>query len=417
MTLLPDDHWLQQQQQPQHDSGYLMMEPSVFPQYVRQRTQYATSTSQYDPRTIVTSGAIVAPHIAPDYVTGPTYGISPVSNIKSHFPVQAHNTYGQYDQPAGCLAMTYSRMSPQKEHAGLCILHQIPQQPIQGHRRQQQSLSAAGITPKTSDPMKTKEITYNKPVMADDIVFTTPVDVMMKALQKRKDKRHIANSNSSEAGTCSVKTGLSSPHPEVTDKAKKYSCPFDGCAKSFQQSTHLETHKRAHTGDKPYKCEWHGCGRRFSQPGNLKTHTRLHTGERPFECDLCGACFAQSGNLTAHTETHNKTKPFACKLDNCNKLFTTRGNLKNHQNKYHGDTIDRLVDWIVSLTDIDALSPEDSDLLWYFSNIYKNSNKGIKGRGRDRRVSKVRMRKTKLFSSGMGLSRSRMLDSTFSHLE
>ncbi|KAL9941684.1 hypothetical protein D7B24_006600 [Verticillium nonalfalfae] len=374
MTLLPDDHWLQQQQQPQHDSGYLMMEPSVFPQYVRQRTQYATSTSQYDPRTIVTSGAIVAPHIAPDYVTGPTYGISPVSNIKSHFPVQAHNTYGQYDQPAGCLAMTYSRMSPQKEHAGLCILHQIPQQPIQGHRRQQQSLSAAGITPKTSDPMKTKEITYNKPVMADDIVFTTPVDVMMKALQKRKDKRHIANSNSSEAGTCSVKTGLSSPHPsatessqEVTDKAKKYSCPFDGCAKSFQQSTHLETHKRAHTGDKPY--------------------------------------------------THNKTKPFACKLDNCNKLFTTRGNLKNHQNKYHGDTIGRLVDWIVSLTDVDALSPEDSDLLWYFSNIYKNSNKGIKGRGRDRRVSKVRMRKTKLFSSGMGLSRSRMLDSTFSHLE
>lgn len=35
-------------------------------------------------------------------------------------------------------------------------------------------------------------------------------------------------------------------------KVKKYRCPFDGCSKSFSQSTHLETHKRAHTGEKPY---------------------------------------------------------------------------------------------------------------------------------------------------------------------
>ncbi|KAF3351647.1 hypothetical protein ACHAQF_008846 [Verticillium nonalfalfae] len=131
---------------------------------------------------------------------------------------------------------------------------------------------------------------------------------------------------------------------------------------------------------------------------------------------MCGACFAQRGNLTAHKETHSKTKPFVCKLDNCNKCFTTRGNLKNHQNKYHKDTIGRLVDWIISLTDVDALSPKDRDLLWYFSNIYKNSNKGIKGRGRDRRVSEVRMGKTKLSSPGMGLPRSKMLDSSFSRM-
>lgn len=74
------------------------------------------------------------------------------------------------------------------------------------------------------------------------------------------------------------------------------------------------------------------------------------------------------------------------------------------------------MDWIISLTDVDALSPKDRDLLWYFSNIYKNSNKGIKGRGRDRRVSEVRMGKTKLSSPGMGLPRSKMLDSSFSRL-
>ncbi|KAM9877608.1 zinc finger protein [Verticillium dahliae] len=351
-----------------------MIEPSVFPQYAPQRTQYDPKTNQYDPRTVVTSGPLVAPHMAPHYVTAPAYGVSPVSNMEPHFPVQAHYIYGQYDQPAGHLAMPYSRMSPQQERLGLPMLPQIPQQPIQGHQRQQRSLSAAGSAPKTPDPMNTKEITYTKPVMTDDVVFTTPIDVMMKALQKRKDKEDLASSNSSEAGACSVKSEPFSPHP---------------------------------------KCEWHGCGRRFSQPGNLKTHTRLHTGERPFECEMCGACFAQRGNLTAHKETHSKTKPFVCKLDNCNKCFTTRGNLKN---KYHKDTIGRLVDWIISLTDVDALSPKDRDLLWYFSNIYKNSNKGIKGRGRDRRVSEVRMGKTKLSSPGMGLPRSKMLDSSFSRM-
>ncbi|KAM9879001.1 bet v i allergen [Verticillium dahliae] len=42
--------------------------------------------------------------------------------------------------------------------------------------------------PKTPDPLSTKEIIYKKPIMIDDIVFTTTVDVMMKALQKRKGK-------------------------------------------------------------------------------------------------------------------------------------------------------------------------------------------------------------------------------------
>lgn len=35
-------------------------------------------------------------------------------------------------------------------------------------------------------------------------------------------------------------------------KPKKYICDVDGCGKSFYQSTHLDTHKRAHTGEKPY---------------------------------------------------------------------------------------------------------------------------------------------------------------------
>lgn len=33
------------------------------------------------------------------------------------------------------------------------------------------------------------------------------------------------------------------------------------------------------------------------------------------------------------------------------------------------------------------MSPEDRDLWGYFATLYKNSNKGIKGRGKDRKIS------------------------------
>lgn len=37
----------------------------------------------------------------------------------------------------------------------------------------------------------------------------------------------------------------------------------------------------------------------------------------------------------------------------------------------------------------DAVSAQDKELWDYFSTLYKNSNKGIKGRGKDRRISTI----------------------------
>nr|XP_036584405.1 C2H2 transcription factor [Colletotrichum truncatum]KAF6793923.1 C2H2 transcription factor [Colletotrichum truncatum] len=177
--------------------------------------------------------------------------------------------------------------------------------------------------------------------------------------------------------------------PAIARKRKKYICDVEACGKTFYQSTHLDTHKRAHTGGKPYACKWPECGRTFSQPGNLKTHMRRHAGDKPFRCEKCSKGFPQRGNLQAHQATHTNAQPFIYKLDKCNKRFTQRGNLKNHQNKYHEKTLIELTDWIISLSNIDSLSDEDREMYEHFANLYKNSNKGIKGRGKGRRASNL----------------------------
>jgi len=72
-----------------------------------------------------------------------------------------------------------------------------------------------------------------------------------------------------------------------TKERKVFFCDIPGCSKTFYQKTHLDIHRRAHTGDKPYvsalisilhfvlyltvqTCKLPGCGHRFSQLGNLK---------------------------------------------------------------------------------------------------------------------------------------------------
>jgi hypothetical protein len=170
-------------------------------------------------------------------------------------------------------------------------------------------------------------------------------------------------------------------------KAKKrYECEFEGCHKSFFQKTHLEIHTRAHSGDKPYPCTEPGCGQKFSQMGNLKTHQRRHTGERPFSCEHCGKKFAQRGNVRAHKIVHQGAKPFTCKLDTCGKQFTQLGNLKSHQNKFHAAALRQLTEKFAT-REIDIITQQDRELFEYFADLYKNSNKGIKGRGKDRKIS------------------------------
>lgn len=208
--------------------------------------------------------------------------------------------------------------------------------------------------------------------------FATDVDTLMRAIQAK------------EPTTPQAKEAKQETEVKISQKTRKrYQCNIPDCSKSFFQKTHLDIHIRAHTGAKPFNCKAPGCGQSFSQLGNLKTHERRHTGERPYSCDICGKTFAQRGNVRAHKIVHQQIKPFTCRLDDCGKQFTQLGNLKSHQNKFHAATLRYLTQKFATITPSDYVSQEDKELWEYFASLYKNSNKGIKGRGKDRRISAI----------------------------
>ncbi len=62
---------------------------------------------------------------------------------------------------------------------------------------------------------------------------------------------------------------------------------------------------------------------------------------------------------------------------------------QSHQNKFHADAIRDLTAKFASIRDGDTVTAADKELWEYFSDLYKNSNKGIKGRGKDRKVGSV----------------------------
>lgn len=72
------------------------------------------------------------------------------------------------------------------------------------------------------------------------------------------------------------------------------------CSEVFVDDYNLNLHlKKAHERIyKPFSCEF--CHINFTRSSHLQRHRRQHTGERPFVCDECGRAFARGDKLKHH---------------------------------------------------------------------------------------------------------------------
>lgn len=352
---------------------------------------------QYDSRSL-NSGPLQRPVMgSPQYVMGNAYSAAPMTTMAapSYDPQPAFG-YGNYAPSSPAVAPSFKQQfsdrptprvmpSAPELDRGLayprdCSTHEqsrspsLKSEPISAVKSRNNSIT----TPKTVKA----NVSVKSP---NEATFSTDIDILMKAIQAKKEQDDHARTER----TPSPQSDNEMSQQDGKQGQKRYRCDFDDCGYSADQKTHLDIHWRTHTGEKPYICKYPGCNSKFTQHGNLKTHENRHTGHKPYPCPECGKKFAQRGNVRAHLHTHSQTKPFCCILDNCYKRFTQRGNLKQHQNKFHESTVKKLAAKFATMENPENLSKADQELWQYFADLYKNSNKGIKGRGKNRNVGPV----------------------------
>uniref|UniRef100_A0A8C8E8V9 C2H2-type domain-containing protein n=1 Tax=Otus sunia TaxID=257818 RepID=A0A8C8E8V9_9STRI len=98
------------------------------------------------------------------------------------------------------------------------------------------------------------------------------------------------------------------------------------CGKSFRRNKELVTHQRLHTGRLPFQC---------GRSSHLYRHQRTHAGGRSYICTYCGRSFGSILHFDRHQRTHTGQRPYKCTL--CRKSFGDGPALVKHQRLHLGD--------------------------------------------------------------------------------
>jgi hypothetical protein len=229
------------------------------------------------------SAPLARPVLGPQYFPTPAYNPSQMSSMQAP-PYQApmaFDGFAAYSPPASAMASPYRQQF--QERPPVRVVTEPEMSHARSFRRETSSRVDASRSPsiKSEAQMsvaRSATSTYSAPPRtittivpvnpANQVSFNTEVDVLVKALQSKKDTDNIVKKVEAEQlsqadsvlpepmlSIASIKSPAAqadSPQSENRISRKRYECDISGCGKTFFQKTHLDIHKRSHTGDKPY---------------------------------------------------------------------------------------------------------------------------------------------------------------------
>lgn len=120
---------------------------------------------------------------------------------------------------------------------------------------------------------------------------------------------------------------------------RPFKCTYAGCDKDYIEDKHLKQHiKAVHTNERKHVCPREGCGKSFVTGTRLKRHQAVHEGADRFRCPDCGQSFRKKETLHKHVlKEHKGESPHQCAEPGCDAKFESKGALKRHHQKIHGE--------------------------------------------------------------------------------
>ncbi|SPQ21086.1 cde855a6-0318-4496-a2f5-645bfa3dfa69 [Thermothielavioides terrestris] len=318
----------------------------------------------YDCRPGATA-SIPRPELAQHFLPGPFNPASVPSpaSPQYHAPV-SYGGYSPYN-PSSMLEAPFKPHGLQGRMDGL---------PLVGRSSSPSVKSEAKSTKSESPSPSTKVVIPNVRVQGAPVhEFNTAIDRLAKVIETKREILSSPNPAKEEPGQPNEGVeGGEMQQARGKAKRKRFCCDIPGCSKMFAQKNNLDTHRRAHTGESPYVCPI--CLHRFTQSVNLKSHIRRHLGERPYKCPQCPKAFSQPSNVKAHMKTHERRELRA---------------RWSHQNTYHVEAIEAFHAKLASIEDKSMITEEDKEMARYITEVHNLANKGIKGRGKGRKVKRL----------------------------